>query len=104
LPAGEQTALVDVLRDAIRSIPSIRSARVGRRVKHGRPYEQAMRVDYEYAALLEFDDLAGLKTYLEHPAHQALATRFFSAVDESLVYDYELAGVEAGLEGLKDLA
>ena len=103
LPAGEQTALVDVLRDAIRSIPSIRGARVGRRVKHGRPYEQAMRIDYEYAALLEFDDLAGLKTYLEHPAHQALATRFFSAVDESLVYDYELEGGEKGLEGLKNL-
>ncbi len=62
-----------------------------------------MRTDYEYAALLDFDDLAGLKAYLEHPAHLALATRFFSAVDESLVYDYELEDGETGLERLKSL-
>jgi hypothetical protein len=44
--------------------------------------------------LLEFDDLAGLKAYLDHPAHERLATRFFSTVDETLVYDFELAEVE----------
>lgn len=94
LAAHERAGLVAVLRDAIQSIPSIRGARVGRRVTHGRPYEQAMSVDYEFAALLEFDDLEGLKAYLEHPAHEALAARFFSAVDETLVYDFELGGVE----------
>ena len=66
----------------------------------GRPYEQAMLVNYEFVALLEFDDLDGLKAYLEHPAHDALATRFFSAVDETLVYDFDL---EEGDEGLKKL-
>jgi len=69
-------------------------------VTHGRPYEQIMRVNYEFAALLEFDDLAGLQAYLEHPAHEALATRFFNAIDETLVYDFEL---EEGEEGLKNL-
>ena len=48
-----------------------------------------MRVDYEYAAMLDFDDLGGLETYLEHPAHQALAARFFAVLDESLIYDFE---------------
>ena len=100
LPAEQRTGLVDVLREALQSIPSIRRARVGRRVTHGRPYEQAMTVDYEFAAMLEFDDLAGLKAYLEHPAHEALATRFFSAADDTLVYDFEL---EEGEEGLKNL-
>lgn len=90
LTTDERTGLVDVLRHAVQSIPSIRRARVGRRVTHGRPYEQAMSVDYEYAALLEFDDVPGLKAYLEHPAHEALAARFFTAVDETLVYDFEL--------------
>jgi hypothetical protein len=94
LTAQERVELVAVLRHAIHSIPSIRSARVGRRVTHGRPYEQAMPVDYEFAALLEFDDLAGLKAYLEHPAHERLATSFFSTVDETLVYDFEFAEVE----------
>ena len=100
LTADERAGLVDVLRHAIQSIPSIRRARVGRRVTHGRPYEQAMSVHYEYAALLEFDDLAGLQAYLGHPAHEALAVRFFTAVDETLVYDFELEEGDGGLATL----
>jgi hypothetical protein len=92
--------LIDALRAALRTIPSIRRARMGRRVTHGRAYEQAMRVDYAFAALLEFDDIAGLRAYLEHPAHEALATRFFSVVDEALMYDFELDEGEDGLESL----
>jgi len=100
LAAQDRADLVSVLRQALGSIPSIQRARVGRRVMHGRPYEQAMRVHYEFAALLEFDDVAGLKAYLEHPAHDALATRFFSVVDEALIYDFELAEGEDGLANL----
>ena len=59
-----------------------------------------MRVDYEYAALFDFDDLAGLKAYLEHPAHEALATRFFEVLDEALMYDFELEEGERGLAKL----
>ena len=58
-----------------------------------------MRVDYEYAAMLDFDDLDGLKMYLEHPAHEALATRFFAVLDESLIYDFEFEEGD-GLAGL----
>jgi hypothetical protein len=89
LSADERAGLTDALRTAIKTIPSIRRARLGRRVTHGRPYEQRMRVDYEYAAMLDFDDLGGLKMYLEHPAHEALAARFFRVLDESLIYDFE---------------
>lgn len=96
----ERIELTDALRTALRAIPSIRRARIGRRVTHGRLYEQAMRVDYEFAALLEFDDISGLKAYLEHPAHDALATRFFSVVDEALMYDFELGEGEDGLTSL----
>jgi hypothetical protein len=49
-----------------------------------------MRVDYPYAALLEFDDVAGLKAYLEHPTHEQLGMRFFAAFEDALMYDYEL--------------
>jgi hypothetical protein len=56
-----------------------------------------MRVNYEYAAVLEFDDTAGLAAYLGHPAHQQLAERFFSAFAEALMYDFEL---REGGEGL----
>jgi hypothetical protein len=90
LPPETRAALADALIGALRDIPAVRRARVGRRVTHGRPYEQLMKVDYEYAAVLEFDDVAGLEAYLAHPAHDALGARFFEAFEEALMYDYDL--------------
>jgi len=99
--SGEQRrSLAEVLSHALHDIPSIRRARKGRRVTHGRPYEALMRVNYEYVAFLEFDDIEGLRAYLEHPAHQALAARFFEAFAEALMYDFELTEGDAGLADL----
>ena len=89
LSNNDRAGLTEMFRTAIETIPSIRRVRVGRRVVHGRPYEQQMRVDYEYAALLDFDDVGGLKAYLDHPAHDALAAQFFRVLEESLIYDFE---------------
>lgn len=100
LSAEERAELVDALRAAIATIPSIRRARLGRRVTFGRGYEQLMRTGYEFVALLDFDDLAGLKTYLDHPAHEALATSFFQVLDEALMYDFE---TDDGVQGLERL-
>ncbi|MBI4888107.1 MAG: Dabb family protein [Acidobacteria bacterium] len=74
-----------------------RRARVGRRVRVGRPYEALMRTDYPYAAVLEFDDRAGLMAYLDHPVHERLASEFFSAFEDALLYDFELQDGTAGL-------
>jgi hypothetical protein len=100
LTPDQRHDLAAALSTAIREIPSIRSARVGRRVLHGRGYEQRMSVDYSYAAILEFDDVAGLKTYLAHPAHVQLADRFFAGFEQALMYDYELNDGEPDLERL----
>jgi hypothetical protein len=100
LPASARAALADAVAMAVREIPVIRRVRVGARVTHGRPYEQLMRVNYEYAAMLEFDDLSGLVAYLEHPAHEALAERFFESFEEALMYDYELKDGAAAVAGL----
>jgi hypothetical protein len=88
------------LSAVLRDIPSIRRARVGRRVLTGRPYEQLMRADFSHAAVLEFDDVEGLRGYLDHPAHADLATRFFEAFEEALIYDFELIDGEDGIAGL----
>ncbi len=90
LPAEERDALIGSFERALREIPFITRARVGARVTHGRPYEALMRVDYQYAAVLEFDGLPSLKAYLEHPAHAELAARFFTAFEQALMYDFEL--------------
>jgi hypothetical protein len=82
---------------ALTQIPSIRRARVGQRLAVGRPYEALMEVDYTYAAVIEFDDRAGLMAYLDHPAHEQLASQFFSAFEEALMYDFELLEGTAGL-------
>jgi hypothetical protein len=92
--------LIAAWERALREIPFIRRARVGRRITHGRDYEQLMRTDYEYGAVLDFDDVHGLKAYLEHPAHEEIGKRFFDAIEETLVYDFD---VKEGAEGLADL-
>ncbi len=100
LTPATRRELAAALTTVIRDIPAVRRARVGRRVTHGWPYEHLMRVNYEYAAMIEFDDLDGLKAYLAHPAHDALASRFFEAFEEALMYDYDLedgAGAVANL-------
>lgn len=90
LAATERQALADAFEAALRDISSIRRARVGRRVTHGRPYEQLMAVDYQYAAILEFATLADLQAYLNHPSHEQLAARFFTAFEKALMYDFDL--------------
>jgi hypothetical protein len=97
LPSSAQRGLASAFEAAIHVIPSIRRARIGTRVIHGRPYEALMRSHYPYAAVLEFDDLAGLKAYLEHPAHERLGALFFEAFEEALMYDFDMQEGAAGL-------
>ncbi len=91
--------LVEAVRTALRDIPSIRRSRVGKRVRHGRSYEGLMGVNYEYAAILEFDDMDSLGAYLEHAAHDRLADVFFAAFESALMYDFELGEGAAALDG-----
>jgi len=91
LSAADRGALLDALATASKDIPSIKRLRLGRRVKHALPgYEQMMRDDYEFALMLEFDDVAGLKSYLQHPAHAAAGHHFTASASKSLAYDYEI--------------
>ena len=99
LSAAEISDLIRAVEDAHRAIPSIRRFHVGRRVVHGAGYEAVMRESFDYAAVIEFDDLAGLKDYLEHPAHRSLGPRFMQSFESSMIFDYEMtdAGGVAGL-------
>jgi hypothetical protein len=97
LDAAARQGLSDAIAAALHLIPSVRRVRVGRRVTHGRGYEQLMRTNYTHIALLEFDDVAGLKAYLEHEVHEQLGARFFAAFEEALMYDYEVGEGEEGI-------
>jgi hypothetical protein len=96
----QRLALASALTAAIRDIPSVRRARVGRRVTHGRGYESLMRTDYSHIALLEFDDMRGLQEYLRHPAHEELGRRFFESFEDALMYDYEVDDADVGIAKL----
>lgn len=92
LSATDRAAVLEAVSSAAGAIPSIRRLRVGKRIKHSLPgYEQAMHDDYEYAVFIEFDDVAGLKDYLQHPAHVAAGHHFTASASRALAYDYEVA-------------
>lgn len=94
LTAAERRAVIEGLTAAARSAPGVRRCRVGRRVTHGLPgYEQAMREPFDYAAIIEFDDVEGLRDYLRHPAHAGIGAQFTSAASAALAYDYEVIDV-----------
>ena len=101
LSAADRRALVDAFDRAIREIPTVRDVRVGRRVMHGAGYEQAMPDTADYLIVIDFDDVAGLQTYLGHPAHEALGARFNQSLSSALVYDFQVGGADslAGLAG-----
>jgi hypothetical protein len=87
---ADRGSMFDALHAAATGIPSVRRFHIGDRVKHGRPYEQMMTGDYPFAAVVEFDDLAGLRTYLNHPQHERLGALFYQLLEAALVYDYEV--------------
>ncbi|HKE86226.1 MAG TPA: Dabb family protein [Vicinamibacterales bacterium] len=104
LSPDERRGLAEAFSAAVTQIPSVRRARVGRRVRHGRPYERLMTVDYSHAVVIEFDDVAGLMAYLNDPVHDQLATRFFAGFEHALMYDFDLGEGDPALTALLDAA
>jgi Stress responsive A/B Barrel Domain len=85
---AERHTFGEALDLALTSIPSVRRYRVGRRVRTGAAYD-ALPGDYEFCAVIEFDDLAGLRGYLEHPAHVELGRLFYTTSGDAFAGDYE---------------
>jgi len=94
LTPAEQTSLVAAFERALRDIATVRDVRIGKRVIHGADYEARMPDSADYIAIIDFDDLEGLQTYLRHPAHEELGARFHESLSSALVYDFEVGGME----------
>ena len=91
LSEDQRRAALETLSRATADVPEIRSFRFGRRVMHGLPgYEQRMMQDYEFALIIEVDDVPALTRYLKAPAHRALGELFATATAAALAYDYEI--------------
>lgn len=91
LTARQRAEALETIRRSAAHLPDVRRFSLGRRVKHGLPgYEQSMPQDFEFALIVELDDVDALKRYLQAPAHSALAHLFYSAASAALAYDYQL--------------
>jgi hypothetical protein len=99
LEGEERRALADAFARATRAGPAVRGVRLGRLIRHGAGYEDSEELSPAFIAILEFENLAGLQTYLAHPAHQGLGPRLRGSVRSLAVYDFEVGGLEF-LEGI----
>jgi hypothetical protein len=88
LSSADREALLDAMRVAFANIPGISRVRIGRRKLLGRAYDELTKEHFEYAAMLEFDDEARLRAYLDHPAHADFGARFYQVSEAALVYDF----------------
>jgi hypothetical protein len=98
----DREGFVHALEVALRDIPTIRRFQIGRRITFGAGYEQGLP-DFDFCSVIDFDDLAGLRAYLEHPAHEAIGARFNASIERGLVYDYEMGGPEQARTLLRGL-
>jgi hypothetical protein len=87
---SDRAAMFAALNAAASEIPTVRRFQVGARVTHGAAYEKLMLHDFPFAAIIEFNDLAGLQAYLRHPAHERLGQLFYELQEAALAYDYEI--------------
>ncbi len=81
------------LEHALTSIPSVRRFHVGRRVRTGAAYD-ALPGDFAFCAVIEFEDLAGLRDYLGHPAHAEVGRLFYTTTRDAFAADYEAVDAE----------
>jgi Stress responsive A/B Barrel Domain len=96
LTEQERDDALATLKRAAANVAEIRRFVLGRRVKHGLPgYEELMAADFEFALIIEVDDVEALKRYLAAPAHAALGHLFYTATSSALAYDYAIEDVGA---------
>jgi hypothetical protein len=90
LTDDERTGLLGALERALTGIPAIRRARIGRRRRFGHAYDSVGPVQFEFAAVLEFDTEADLRTYLAHPVHADLGARFHATAQVAVAHDFDM--------------
>ncbi|MGH9314660.1 MAG: Dabb family protein [Vicinamibacterales bacterium] len=95
---ADRRAFVEAIVRARREIPGIRRFHLGRRVLRDVSYAEAMPQDFSFAAVIEFDDLAAVRAYLQHPAHDPMGSWFWKVSEASLVYDYEMTDAAGAAE------
>ncbi len=86
----EVSTFKSVLRQACLDIPSIKQVRTGKTIDLGIGYEdRSSGQSFGYVAIFEFESIEGLKSYMAHPAHVALAEQFWKYCERTMILDVE---------------
>jgi hypothetical protein len=93
LGEAERTAIRQTLQHALTDIPSIRSYKVGRRLRLGTHYDRVAPLDFEFLVTIEVEDERALADYLAHPAHQRLGQLFYETSASALACDFRLGEI-----------
>jgi hypothetical protein len=90
-------AFTKAIGDAFTVIPSVKRARIGRRVQVNAGYERSFGDSaYEYTVVLEFSDQDGLIQYLRHPLHERLGHLFWENCQSAVISEVELVDAADG--------
>lgn len=84
--SGETQALIDDATAQLAKIKGVRGLWAGKPAAKGTPDAAS---DYTVALVLAFDDAAGLKAYLNDPAHTKFADKHLKLWETPRVYDFE---------------
>ena len=87
---ADRDSFLDVMRVAFEEIETVKRSFVGLRQRLGRSYESKIGdTTYSYAAVVEFDDMAGLMHYLDHPTHVRLGHLFWQLCQNTVIVDVD---------------
>lgn len=90
LSAVESRSFAQSIIETLRQIGSLQRATVGRAVDIDAGYQRNFGdKTYEFAAVLEFKDRAGLLSYLNHPLHKELGALFWRHCDSTVIVEIE---------------
>jgi len=86
----ERDGFIDLLRVTFNEIDTVRRSFIGHRQLIGVSYEAILGdTAYSYASVVEFDDVEGLRTYLEHPLHIKVGQLFWQHCDRTMIVDVD---------------
>jgi len=86
-PTDEAQSVIDDTYSQLSKIKAVRAIWAGKPSSNGTPDVAA--TDYTVALVVLLDDAAGLKTYLNDPAHTKFATKHLKLWEAPVVYDFE---------------
>jgi len=90
LSADESRSFAQSIVETFRQVGSLERATVGRSVDIDAGYQRNFGdKTYEFAAVLEFKDRAGLVGYLNHPLHKELGALFWRHCESTVIVEIE---------------